>query len=209
MNAASASQQQEARLKAWEAFTVQANMALAQELFEQNYQAFPAQPTCPDKDYIQAKHDLAAFYHAKGDLKHSLALFEGVLADCEHAYRQRVEGVDEVFLSACLNDFGALWQSLGEIEVAQRYYQKAYDVLITEDQTKLGFASCANNMGRLMHDLGDLTGCQPFYETAHEIYADAFGDDYFKTAESVNNIGTLLDSFGDLDDARIYLVRAL
>jgi tetratricopeptide (TPR) repeat protein len=80
-------------------------------------------------------------------------------------------------MAACMNNFGLLLQMQGDFSEARSYYERALAI----------------------------AGARSHYERALAISEKALGPDHLDTASSLNNLGYLLKSQGDLAGARPHL----
>ncbi len=70
-------------------------------------------------------------------------------------------------------------------------------------------AGLCNALSYHLDMIGDYAGARPLYKRALAIRERALGPDHPDTAQSLNNLGMLLQAMGDIPAARPYLERAL
>ena len=109
-----------------------------------------------------------------------------------------------------LNNFGELYQKIGDYKKALKLYQKS--LVILEKNLGVEHARTANvydNMGGVYDDMGDYERALKYHEQAKAISEKVLGKEHPSTATTYNNMAGVYRAQGDYERALEYYGKAL
>ena len=109
-------------------------------------------------------------------------------------------------LAGCVNNFGFLSQSLGDMDEASIHFNESLKLYI-ELKDEMGIANCYNNIGYVYEVKGDVSKGLNYYYKSLEI-RDSIND-LFGIANSLNNIGYVFMNQGSDAQALEYFLKSL
>lgn len=159
-------------------------------------------------------NSLGIVEHQLGNLQDARECFEKSFAICEHVYGPLHEAVygapDENLLTVPIRNLCAILEELGDIDAAQRTYEKAMQIYLeVYGWNHPMVAECADRFGRTWQKLGKLAKARNCYEKSVLAEESAPEPDLGILATYLNNLAIVLMEMNEPTLAHERLSRAL
>lgn len=146
-----------------------------------------------------------------GDLQEAKRNYEDALAMFRVVHKATPNHLE---IANALNNLGQVLQAQGDLKEAKKKYEDAlamYRVLHQATPNHPDIAKSLNNLGLVLRDLGDLEGAKKYFENALFMYREVLKaipmhylamPTHLEIANSLYNLGMVLQALGDLKGAR-------
>ena len=116
---------------------------------------------------------------------------------------------DDPRLAMILDDLGNADQELGDLDLAQRRYERSLAIRRAQSASHPHLGTSWGNLGYLAWVRGDLPAAQRYYRLKVEAMERAFGPDSHRTAQALSSLAETLMATGDFGEAKDLLNRAI
>ena len=147
-----------------------------------------------------------------GDIKTKMVQYQELLKRQLKAlaFAQHKHGENHLDVAACYNNIGSIYDNLGELTQALKFFHKALKIwlqILGENHPSV--AASYSNISRVYENLGKLTQALEFLQKALKMELQFLGENHLSVATSYSHIGRVYENLGELTQALEFYQKAL
>jgi len=130
-------------------------------------------------------------------------------------YQQAMEilekscGPDDPRIFSTLINYGILYDDIGEYQQAEKFFQRALNILEKREKDDFSLTIVLSNLGKAYLGESEYAKAEPVFEQALALREKLFGTDHPRVALSLRDLADLYRAQGDFDKAVDFYQRAL